>query len=114
MKSSRLVEASFLSGIPSPYYTDDHVRFQKRLRSFLDQEVVPYLDSWTERKEYPHHIHEEFVRLGVQKAVFRVLPKFGGPVAGQFNSFHELIVWSELARVSLNSVTFMVGVDSML
>ena len=107
------MEPSFLSGIPSPYYTTDHIDFQKSLRSYLDKEVVPFIDSWQESKKYPHHIHAAFHRLGVQQAVFRVDPRLGGAAPGRYDSLHELIVWSELARVSLNSVTFMMGIDSM-
>ena len=108
--NNRLVEASYLSGIPSPYYTNDHVQFQAKLREYLDTEVVSHLDDWTESKTYPHQIHEVFHRLGVQQAVFRVAKSLGGPEVGRYDSFHELIVWTELARISLNSVTFMVCV----
>jgi alkylation response protein AidB-like acyl-CoA dehydrogenase len=51
--------------------------------------------------------------MGVQQAIFRVDQSLGGPPSGVYDSFHELIVWQELARVSLNSVTFMLGIDSM-
>ena len=108
MKNLRLVEASYLSGIPSPYYSKDHIVFQNNLREYLDNEVVGNLDDWMERKEYPHHIHKVFYKLGVQQAVFRVSPNLGGPAIGRYDSFHEMIVWTELARISLNSVTFMV------
>jgi alkylation response protein AidB-like acyl-CoA dehydrogenase len=112
-KLERLIEPSFLCGIPTPYYTRSHIDFQKGLRQFLDREVLPYVDDWCERKAYPHHLHEELYRLGAQQAVFRFDPEFGGPPTGAYDSFHELIVWAELSRVSLNSVTFMMGIDSM-
>lgn len=113
MEISRLVEPSFMAGIPSPYYSKDHKTFQVRFREYLEKEVVPYVDEWAEKKEYPFHIHRAFHELGVQQAVFRVEPSLGGPKTGRYDSFHELIVWSELSRVSLNSVTFMLGIDSM-
>jgi alkylation response protein AidB-like acyl-CoA dehydrogenase len=110
---ARLIEPSFLCGIPTPYYTESHIKFQKALRKYLDSEVLPRVDEWAEKKAYPHHVHEALYELGAQQAVFRVPEQFGGPSPGRFDSFHELIVWSELARVSLNSVTFMMGIDSM-
>lgn len=97
-----------MAGIPSPFYTADHLKFQTALREYLEGHVVDRIDEWTETKTYPFHVHKEFYKLGVQQAVFRVSPELGGPVAGRYDSFHELIVWMELGRISLNSVTFMV------
>lgn len=112
-KAIRLTEPSFMSGIPSPYYSDEHRRFQKRLRDYLEKEVVPNVDEWAESKRYPYHVHKEFYNLGAQQAVFRFHPKFVGADVSRYDSFHELIVWSELSRASLNSVNFMMGIDSM-
>ena len=98
-----------MSGIPSPYYTEDHIEFQKRLREYIERNIVPHIDEWTESKSYPFHAHKDFHKLGIQQAVFRVSELFGGPPKGKYDTFHELIVWSELARVSLNSITFMVS-----
>jgi alkylation response protein AidB-like acyl-CoA dehydrogenase len=109
----RLVEPSFMNGIPSPYFKQSHIDFQKRLREYIESDVVPHIDEWTEKKSYPHHVHRQFYKLGAQQAVFRVPQSLGGPPTGQYDSFHEMIVWMELARVSLNSVTFMMGIDSM-
>ena len=87
--------------------------FQKRLREYLEDAVVPKIDEWIDGKIYPHHVHKVFHNMGIQQAIFRVAESLGGPPSGKFDSFHELIVWQELARVSLNSVTFMLGIDSM-
>jgi hypothetical protein len=37
----------------------------------------------------------------------------GASTVGSYDSLHEFIVWSELSRVSLNSLTLMLGIDSM-
>jgi acyl-CoA dehydrogenase len=108
----RLIEPSYLAGVPSPYFTESHTSFQQRLREYLETEVVPHIDKWTESKSYPYHMHKRFYELGVQQAIFRVSPELGGPVRGRYDSFHELIVWMELGRISLNSVTFMVRPSS--
>ena len=109
----RLVEPAYMNGIPSPYYNQSHLMFQRKLREFLDVEVAAHIDEWVERKIYPHHVHRDFLKMGIQQAVFRVAESLGGAPQGTYDSFHELIVWQELARVSLNSVTFMLGIDSM-
>jgi len=109
----RLVEPSYMTGIPNPFYNESHRQFQRKLREYLDEAVYPNIDEWVDKKMYPHGIHVDFRDLGVQQSVFRVEESLGGPTPGSFDSFHELIVWQELARVALNSVTFMLGIDSM-
>ena len=109
----RLIEPSFVCGLPSPYYNEDHIKFRATLRNYLEEHVLSNVDDWCERKTYPHHIHEGLYRLGAQQAVFRFGPLLGGAAPQRYDSFHELIVWAELSRVSLNSVTFMMGIDSM-
>jgi alkylation response protein AidB-like acyl-CoA dehydrogenase len=110
---TRLVEPGYISYIPNPYYSEDHRAFQKTFREYLESHVVQKLDEWTENKVYPFHIHTAFYEMGVQSAVFRFGPEYGAAKQNRYDSFHELIVWSELARVSLNSVSFMLGIDSM-
>lgn len=79
----------------------------------MENEVVPYVDEWTGRKEYPLHIQGAIHELGVHQAVCLLEPSFGDSTVGSYDSLHELIVWSEIYRVSLNSVTLMLGIDSM-
>jgi alkylation response protein AidB-like acyl-CoA dehydrogenase len=111
--TGRFIEAPFLCGIPSPFFKPKHIDFQRKLRAYLDEAVVPFVDEWCEKKAYPDHVHEELFRLGAQQAVFRLESSEYHNDAVNYDAFHELIVWSELSRVSLNSVTFMLGIDSM-
>ena len=54
---------------PSPYYTDKHVRWQRKVRAFMDAKVAPFVDEWDEAGEYPRALHSELYEAGIGGAV---------------------------------------------
>src|SRR4051794_14095576 len=87
--------------------TDDQRALRRRVRSFMDQEVLPIINSYWERAEFPHELVPKLAELRI--AGFQI-PGYGAP--GMSNLTAGLVIL-ELARGDLSISTFM-GVHSAL
>ena len=39
-------EPYWYQGFPSPYYTENHVKFRNVMRDFVEKEIKPNMDQW--------------------------------------------------------------------
>jgi alkylation response protein AidB-like acyl-CoA dehydrogenase/putative sterol carrier protein len=46
------------------YFKEEHRMFRQGLRSFLDKEVMPYIDQWEENEAIPKELWKKFGELG--------------------------------------------------
>jgi len=115
-------EASFLSGFRSPYYNESHINFQKALRKFYDEVVVPEALASEESGKVPStELYQKmgafgiwacrvgpgpWLRMCVDAGLFK-LP--GGVEPEQFDYFHEKIVAEEAARFGCPSFADSLG-----
>lgn len=51
-----------LLGLPSPYYTDSHRRWQKACRAFIAEHLLPYAMDWEREEAVPEHLFETFAK----------------------------------------------------
>ena len=112
--NGQVVEPPVLGGPEhSDYYllgdllTDEQQDLRHKVRDFMDQEVIPVINPYWERAEFPHELVPKLARLGV--AGFQI-PGYGCP---GMNNVTAGIVILELARGDLSISTFM-GVHSAL
>ncbi|MFI9046994.1 acyl-CoA dehydrogenase family protein [Streptomyces sp. NPDC053427] len=87
--------------------TDDQQALRQRVREFMDQEVIPVINPYWERAEFPHALVPKLAQLDI--AGFQV-PGYGSP--GMSNVTAGMVIM-ELARGDLSMSTFM-GVHSAL
>ncbi|MFF7756153.1 MULTISPECIES: acyl-CoA dehydrogenase family protein [Streptomyces] len=87
--------------------TDEQQALRQRVREFMDQEVIPIINPYWERAEFPHELVPKLAQLGI--AGFQV-PGYGSP---GMNNVTAGVVIMELARGDLSMSTFM-GVHSAL
>ncbi|MFF5146701.1 acyl-CoA dehydrogenase family protein [Streptomyces sp. NPDC013157] len=87
--------------------TDDQQALRQRVREFMDQEVIPVINPYWERAEFPHELVPKLAELGI--AGFQI-PGHGSP--GMSNVTAGVVIM-ELARGDLSMSTFM-GVHSAL
>lgn len=80
-------------------YTEDHCRFRKRLRSFLEKEVIPFVDQWEKEGIVPKDVWKKMGQAGF--LCMDVSPKYGG-LAGDF--LYSVIVCEELVRTDHNGL----------
>jgi acyl-CoA dehydrogenase len=74
-------------------YTEDHIRFRKRLRAFLEKEVIPFVDLWEKKGIVPKDIWRKMGQAGF--LCTDVSPQYGG-LGGDF--LYSVIVSEELVR----------------
>lgn len=50
---------------PSPFMTDDHARWRRQVRTFVDREIVPNLAAWEATGTFPDSLFESAARTGL-------------------------------------------------
>lgn len=55
-------EPPYLNGLPSPYYTDAHRRFQKACRAFLWENLHQHAMEWEREEQVPPHVFPTFAK----------------------------------------------------
>ncbi|KAF4681362.1 Isobutyryl-CoA dehydrogenase, mitochondrial [Perkinsus olseni] len=108
---TKFCEPAWYQGAFTPYYTASHAEFRKRVRDFMAKEVEPYAEGWLQKGEYPLSVHKKMYDVGLQQAVLRVPPELGGASADEYDIFHEIIFFDEVARHEC--YPRMISIDSM-
>uniref|UniRef100_A0A0A9YCV1 Cytochrome b5 n=1 Tax=Lygus hesperus TaxID=30085 RepID=A0A0A9YCV1_LYGHE len=57
-------EPSWYLGWNSPYYDDTHIELRKRMREFVESEILPHVHTWDEMKKIPRSIHQRCYEAG--------------------------------------------------
>ena len=55
-------EPPYLQGLPSPYYTESHRKWQKACRAFLAEHLLPNAMDWEREETVPSHLFETFAK----------------------------------------------------
>ncbi|KAK3246552.1 hypothetical protein CYMTET_43917 [Cymbomonas tetramitiformis] len=97
-------------GMPSPYYKETHFRFRALVRGFVEKEIMPFAEEWGKTR-YPPELHEKAYQAGIAGAIFPA--EHGGTPPEDFDAFHELILWDELARCGESGVLGQLSINSM-
>lgn len=58
-------EPAWLNGFPSAYHTDSHRRWQKAVRAFVEEHLLPNAFEWDEAGELPEHVFATFAKHGM-------------------------------------------------
>ena len=53
-------EPAYLRGLPSPYFHQTHLDFQKRCRGFMNEHFIPYALEWETQGTVPEHVWHTF------------------------------------------------------
>ncbi|CAF9910845.1 MAG: hypothetical protein HETSPECPRED_010204 [Heterodermia speciosa] len=53
-------EPPYLAGLPSPYYDESHLRWQKACRAFLDENFTQHAMDWERDEKVPEHVFRTF------------------------------------------------------
>jgi len=99
-------DAVWYQGWASPYYNETHRRYRAAVRSFVEENIMPYTFEWDEAKELPRDLFHKAAAAGwLGSCVGAPWPtKYAGTkLAGdikpeEFDAFHEMIGTEELSR----------------
>ncbi|MFJ7308874.1 acyl-CoA dehydrogenase family protein [Peribacillus frigoritolerans] len=65
-------------------YNEEHENFRKKARSFVEKEIIPFIDDWERAEEFPKELYR---RMGEQGFFSLKFPKeYGGTEAGLLTS----------------------------
>eukprot|EP00760_Papus_ankaliazontas_P034218 PhM_4_TR7050/c0_g1_i1/m.84493 len=91
--------------LKSPYYKPTHIAFRKRVREFVEKEIMPTMPSWCDGDKPPRELYKKMGREGFLACMHG--PPFPGqhlpkdvPVPENFDYFHELILFDEISRIA--------------
>mmetsp|Transcript_21602 Transcript_21602/g.42434 ORF Transcript_21602/g.42434 Transcript_21602/m.42434 type:complete len:424 (+) Transcript_21602:183-1454(+) len=105
-------EPYWCQGFPSPYYKKSHVEFRNKVRAFVEKEIMPHLEDWLDANElYPLELHTKAYEAGISGVLYPT--EWGGTRPDDFDSFHELILWQELARPGGGGALGQLSINSM-
>ena len=93
----------------SPFETAERQAFRESVRSFVEQEVTPFVDDWDEAGSIPPELHEKAGALGVFGVA--VPEELGG--IGFDDVFMRRIWGEELARCGAGGVGAALGARSI-
>lgn len=49
-----------MCGLPSPYYKESHLRFQKACRAFVSEALLKNAVEWERDETVPEHVYKQF------------------------------------------------------
>jgi acyl-CoA dehydrogenase len=83
-----------LLGLPSPYYTDSHRRWQKACRAFIAEHLLPHAMDWEREETVPEHLFETFAKYNM------LIPNLPAPLP---------VVW--LKKLGIHDILGVVKVE---
>lgn len=111
-------DPAWSQGYSSPFYTESHVLFRDRLRKYVEENLMPYIDEWEQAGQIPEHVYEKFGQAGY---LAFACPAFEFPTSyvsnkhadivptKKFDKFHQNIMVEELCRpASCGLLWFMI------
>ncbi|KAH8731745.1 acyl-CoA dehydrogenase/oxidase [Phaeosphaeriaceae sp. PMI808] len=108
-------EPSWYSSLSSPYYNDSHKQLRNALRSYIDQNVKPYMLEWEEKGEVPVEERMKWAKTGFAFADVpepyrpKDIPGPAGIPVGEMDVFHILISTDEGSRIEGGVGTALAG-----
>jgi len=76
------------------YFTEEHEMFRESLRTFLQKEVVPHIDTWEEQQRIPRDVWTKMGEMGFLGLSYP--EKYGGM---NLDFFYDVIFAAETAKV---------------
>lgn len=108
----------YFTRLPSPYYNESHFVFRKKVREFVDRELIPFSDKWDEQRSYPSTLHKLAYQHGVYSPNYPT--HYGGQCFPEWDYFHWFIFHDELARcgngglVAAVFITLQIGLGPIM
>lgn len=104
-------EPPYLMGLPSAYYTESHRKWQKTVRAFVDEVMMPHCADWERDGDVPEDLYSKWAAANMlvpnlsaplpvkwlKKIGIHELP--GGLKVEDFDYLHTLIYIDEVTRV---------------
>jgi len=106
-------EPAWYRGTPTPYYEAKHAVFREKVRAFVDEHLVPYVDEWDEKGRCP--IEELRLKAFSAEVLCPWAPEeLGGtPPAGGWDELMFIIWADEFSRCGAGGVAILFFITYM-
>lgn len=106
-------EPPWLAGLPSPYYKESHIKWQKICREFIDEHLNQHAMEWETSEQIPSSVYSTFfasdmllpcLPAPLPAAILKKLGKTilrGGLSIIEFDNFHGAIFQDTMLRSGL-------------
>ena len=102
-------------GFYSPYHNETHAALRDRVRAYVEEKFMPFIDDWEEEGRIPDSVYADFAKDGWLPFVCGS-KKFPADYAenkhadivplDKFDAFHELIVNDEICRAGSGALVW--------
>lgn len=82
----------------SPYYTEKHRAWQKKVRAFVDAELLPNVSQWDAKGDYPDSFVQKMIQHGLYAPSYPA--EWGGTRVEGWDMFMMMILDDEFARAA--------------
>ena len=92
----------------SPYYNEHHILFRGQMRTFVDDEIIPFVDDWEEAGEVSKDAFKRAAEVGMLPAMCGWPEDVEGipPRPEGFDGFFIIIAFDELCRCASGGVVW--------
>ncbi len=77
----------------SYYFTEEHELFRQSLRSFLEKEVIPFIDTWEEERKIPRSVWKKMGEMGFLGLGYP--EEYGG---SELDFFYDVVFLEEIHK----------------
>ncbi|ANB13495.1 hypothetical protein AWJ20_1789 [Sugiyamaella lignohabitans] len=107
-------DASWYQGYYSPYYGPSHAALRAEVRTWVDENIRPYVDEWDAKGEMPAEVYKSFAQQGYLAAVIGLKKyptqytdlRLKNVPLDDFDAFHEFVILDELCRAGSGGVVW--------
>jgi len=108
-------EPSWYSSLASPYYNESHKRLRNAMRTYIDDNVKPYMLEWEEKGEAPAEERMKWAQTGFAFGDVpepyrpKHIPGPAGIPVGEMDVFHLMVSIDEGSRIEGGVGTALAG-----
>lgn len=98
-------EPAWFNSLASPYYNESHKKLRNALRSYIDENIKPYMLEWEEKGEAPAEERMKWAKTGFAFGDVpepyrpKDIPGPAGIPVGEMDVFHLLVSTDEGSRI---------------
>ena len=85
----------------SPFYNETHHSWRRELRKFIDREMMPHVDEWDEKGEFPLELYKKASDFGLTRMGY---PEEYGGIKEGLDRFHSIVTAEEMARMGAGGI----------
>jgi acyl-CoA dehydrogenase len=86
---------------PSPFMNESHHAWRRELRKFIDREIMPYVDEWEEKGEFPIELYKKASDFGLTRMGY---PEAYGGISEGLDRFHGIVTAEEMSRIGAGGI----------